>query len=125
MPSVVLICGSRAWVDMAPIDDVVAKITPGSLVVQGGAPGADTIARDAAWNRGHHVAEIEARWSRHGKAAGPRRNAAMTLLAPALTAAYAFPLGESKGTWDMVTRLKQAGVETYVWEPGAGLVRYA
>jgi hypothetical protein len=96
--SVVLICGSRNWVDMAPID---------------------------AWNRGHHVAEIEARWSRHGKAAGPRRNAAMTLLAPALTAAYAFPLGESKGTWDMVTRLKQAGVETYVWEPGAGLVRYA
>lgn len=59
---------------------------------------------------GFEVAACPADWKKHGKAAGPIRNQSMlTEHKPDLV--IAFPLGESKGTRDMIRKAKAAGIE--------------
>lgn len=57
--------------------DAVKKKTGISFVIQGGAKGADSIAKQWCKERGVHCIEVEALWDAYRKAAGPRRNAAM------------------------------------------------
>lgn len=117
MAEAVLICGSRDWSDEGPIRAFIQVLEPESLVVHGNARGADRIAEWIAVQEGHHVAAVPALWDRYGRsAAGPRRNRAMTLLAPALSRAAAFPLPGSKGTWGMVRLLVDADVPVFVWD---------
>lgn len=96
----------------------------GMVLIEGGAPGADGLA--AAWaanvlryQQGGVLAheQYPADWERHGKAAGPIRNQQM--LDTGIDLCLAFidkPLEESKGTKDMVTRCRDAGVFTIVTE---------
>jgi hypothetical protein len=44
--------------------------------------------------------------------AGPKRNDALMALMP--TVGYAYPLPQSRGTWDMVRKLKLANVPVFV-----------
>lgn len=79
-----------------------------TLVMQGGATGADAIAR--AWAKVRNIASVtyEADWDRYGGRAGPMRNERMLNLGrPQLV--VAFPGG--RGTADMVARAKAAGVK--------------
>jgi hypothetical protein len=102
MSEVVLICGSRDWTAKEPIRAFIQALEPESLVVHGNARGADRIAGWITVQEGHHAAAIPALWDRYGKsAAGPRRNRAMALLAPALSRAAAFPYQARKapGAW--------------------------
>ena len=112
---IVLVCGGRDFADreflFATMDKVHGK-SPVSLVVEGEADGADTLAREWAWSRGIHVAAVRALWDTHGKAAGPKRNETMLLLKP--YAVIAFPGG--RGTAHMVKAARKAGVRI-VWEP--------
>jgi hypothetical protein len=70
------------------------------VVIEGGARGADRIAREEAEALGLHVATVRALWDHYGKSAGYRRNEAMALLQPEF--AFAYPLGDSPGTRHMI-----------------------
>jgi hypothetical protein len=100
----------------------LAKASP-AIVVQGGAPGADLIARQYCEQRGVRCVEVPALWHAHGRSAGPRRNEDMLSIAVTLAenlysdkmsvGVIAFPGG--KGTENMVALAEKAGVP--VWRP--------
>jgi hypothetical protein len=109
---IALFCGSRHWTDREEIADTIAMLPDATIVVEGGAPGADKIAREEAIKRGLHTATVRAHWGRLGAAAGPARNAAMLLLKPDVV--FAFPFDDSRGTWGMVQLARDAGIEVRV-----------
>jgi hypothetical protein len=90
-PVVALFCGSREWSDRERIRRDLESLPEGSLVIEGGARGADRIAREEARDLGLHVATVAALWDHYGRAAGYRRNEAMARLGPDFV--YAYPLG--------------------------------
>lgn len=102
-PIVVIVTGSRRD-DVDPYTvhrELDAIKEPIRLLVQGGAPGVDKIARDWAFNRGIPVATHEARWKELGQAAGPRRNLEILDGHPD-GYVFAFPGPRSRGTWGTV-----------------------
>lgn len=122
MRRVVLVCGGRTFGEDNRADALAAsaylsdlhKAKPISLVVEGGAPGADALAR--VWCDFARVSccTMRADWARYGRSAGPRRNEKMLsyLLQDrdggADVLVVAFPGG--RGTADMVARAKRAGL---------------
>jgi hypothetical protein len=107
----VLICGDRNWRDFEAVRRFVASLAPSAVVIEGEARGADTMARIAAEQHGLTVLRFPAQWDTHGRAAGPIRNQQMlTEGAPTLVAYFHDNIEESKGTRDMVTRARKAGI---------------
>lgn len=118
MPKRVLICGSRFFADIDAVRALVATFAPGTVVIHGAAPGADSYAKVCARQAGLKVEAYPANWKQHKKAAGPIRNQQM-LDEGRPDIVYAFPggpLDETTGTKDMVTRARSAGIETVVFE---------
>ncbi len=107
----VLFCGSRDWTAVVPIRHAVAALPAGTVVIHGGARGADTIAGQEAKRRGLEVRVYPALWKKHGRAAGPMRNQQM-LDEGKPSEVYAFRRADkpSVGTRDMVQRARSAGV---------------
>lgn len=75
-----LVTGSRTWTDRDTIRAELARVwgDGDAVLVVGACPvGADALAEGCwrAW--GGRVERHPADWARHGRAAGPRRNAAM------------------------------------------------
>lgn len=96
-----LVCGGRDFSDKEWLNGVLDGIhqhSPVDILIEGGASGADRLARDWAWNKGIHVATVCAMWVKYGKGAGHRRNEAMMRLDPNML--IAFPGG--KGTTNML-----------------------
>jgi len=91
---------------------------PITVLIHGGANGADRLADQ--WARGHgiNVQVFPAEWTRLGKAAGPIRNEQM-LVEGKPDAVAAFPSNSRvvrpgrSGTQDMVNRANDAGVEVF------------
>jgi len=110
-PVTAVFCGSRHWRDRAAIRAALRSLPPGSVAIEGGAPGADRIAREEAGALGVHVATVSAQWQRFGRSAGPRRNEAMLRLGPDVV--HAFPLG-GPGTAHMIEAARRAGVEVVI-----------
>lgn len=119
----VLVCGSRDYSDRktlwAALDAFHATHGIATLI-EGEAAGADSLA--AFWWGTHGVSEgiaIErypADWATYGRAAGPIRNRQM-LTEGRPDVVLAFPEGKlsrSRGTLDMVTQARKAGVRTVV-----------
>lgn len=110
----ILITGSRDWTDgnavTTALRDVWVELgsDPDAIIVHGGASGADTLAWKAAAAMGLSVEVHPADWKRHGKKAGPLRNAAM--VNAGADVCVAFPLGTSKGTWGCVKLAEAAGI---------------
>ncbi len=106
----VLVCGGRDYADLEAVKETLYELhdrTPIAALVQGGAPGADALARLWAWANQVPLHTFAADWKAHGKAAGPIRNQQM-LDEGKPDLVVAFPGG--KGTADMVRRAKAAGV---------------
>ena len=110
----VIVTGSRDWDDYEVIHFALAS-SGVSFVVEGGARGADRLARQAAIALGIPYATVEAEWTRYGKAAGALRNQAMLDQHPDAAQVFAFPLPQSIGTLDMIRRSKDAGRIVVVW----------
>jgi hypothetical protein len=111
----VLVTGSRDWQDRDRIADRLAQLPPNTIVIEGGARGADRMARDEAHKLGLHVATVDALWRVYGNGAGYERNAAMVaLLEP--HRALAFPLGRSYGTRNCIRQIREAGIPLEVYE---------
>ena len=114
----VLICGSRTFSSRDAIEEVVASLTPGTVVINGAAPGADSLGAACARLAGLEVETYSADWKRYGKRAGFIRNTQM-LKEGKPDVVYAFvdkPLTESRGTAMMVKIAQDAGVPVTVIE---------
>lgn len=79
-----------------------------TLLIEGGAAGADCIAANWAYDRGVPKETIRANWHAFGKAAGPKRNAEMLRLFPDALV-LAFPKGQARGTMNCVAQAKALG----------------
>jgi hypothetical protein len=72
------------------------------LLLNGGAAGADTLAREWAVDRKVDHMTLYAKWQVFGKSAGPIRNRRMAKRKPRLVLAFHPNLDESRGTADMI-----------------------
>jgi hypothetical protein len=86
-------------------------------VVSGAARGADIAGERWAEERDIPVKQFKADWDKHGKAAGPIRNAQMADYADCLVAVWD---GQSKGTRSMIEYAVQRGLLVYVLRIGKG-----
>jgi len=104
----VLVCGGREYGDRYSVyrtlDDMSPKPT---MIIHGGAHGADMLAHDWAVYRQIPRRVFMADWANQGRSAGPLRNARM-LVEGKPHIVIAFPGG--RGTADMVRKAKVAGV---------------
>lgn len=109
----VIICGGRDFNDMTmaceELDTIHAQ-WPITLVIEGGARGADRIARNWARMRNIPFQTVNADWNKHGKRAGYLRNVAMAELKP--DGVIALPGGV--GTKMMLDIAKQRNIPTCV-----------
>ena len=106
----VLVCGGRDFADQACVYRVLDHLharQPFAVLIEGGATGADALARQWAVDRGVPNQTFRAEWDKHGPAAGPLRNARMLAEgAPDLVVAFT----GSNGTANMVRQARAAGV---------------
>ena len=100
----VIVTGGRTYADAANVHAELDMIQP-AVIVQGGANGADQLAREWARLRHKPCFTFEADWSRGAKA-GPERNAKM--IASGADLVVAFPGG--RGTADCVKKALAAGI---------------
>lgn len=107
-----LVCGGRNYANRDAVYaalDVMLRGTPVDCltVIQGGATGADQLAREWCGDRRVPYDNFPADWEKHGKAAGPIRNQRMIDEGrPNLV--LVFPGG--RGTSDMQRRAQRAGI---------------
>lgn len=98
--STVIITGSRKWSDYKSLSDSLDfehKRNPITLLVEGGANGADQLAVVWAKKNNIKIETVPAEWSLYGKKAGPRRNIDMLNRFPEARV-IAFPMPDSIGT---------------------------
>lgn len=105
----VIVCGGRDFCDWQAVHRELNNIAP-TTVLEGGAEGADRIARHWAVEHGVTVVTYAADWQAHGRSAGPRRNQLM-LDHGKPDMVLAFPGGA--GTADMCRRARRAGIPVH------------
>jgi hypothetical protein len=106
----ILVTGSRTWYDRDIIYRELVKYPKDSILIQGVAKGADSIARDIALKLGMEVWDYPAEWDKYGKSAGPIRNRQMLDQNPDLVLAFHKNIEESKGTKDCVNEATKRGI---------------
>lgn len=109
----ILVCGSRSlprsWYQK--VKSRLEVLPRDTCVVQGGADGADMLARVAAQWLGLQVVTVPADWKQLGRAAGPIRNQRMLdEHQPELVIAFHTDPALGRGTADMVRRARAAGL---------------
>lgn len=104
----VLVCGGRNFQDYDLLMNTLDALDPQpTLIIEGGAMGADRHARMWACNRGIEFNTYRADWEHYGRSAGHRRNADMLKYGqPELV--VAFPGG--RGTANMIEQAQKKGV---------------
>lgn len=115
----ILVCGGRDWSNRTLTDGVLdgfrqqyhEKGKP-IVIVEGGAQGADTLAKEYAIKHDIPFEEYRAEWNKYGRAAGPKRNTDM--LNSGIDVVVAFPGG--RGTHDTIRKAEKIGIR--VWKPG-------
>ena len=110
----VLVCGSRTWANARVIITRLDQLPDGAAIIEGGAPGADSIAGAYANSRGLPHVMVPANWTMYGKAAGPIRNGWMLDLQPNLV--IAFQHNSSRGTQNTIDQARQRGIPVEIHE---------
>ena len=109
-PRWVLICGGRSYSNAEAVNAALSALSPPpTAVLTGGAPGADSLGARWAHANGVRTIIIYADWHKHGRAAGPIRNAKLVSLRPALV--LAFPGG--RGTASLIALATEKGLR--IW----------
>jgi hypothetical protein len=109
----VLACGSRGWAERRTIAWALeCHCTPWTVVLHGGARGADRIAGEEAEGLGLATRVIRPDWGL-GRRAGLVRNLAMLDERPDLV--LAFHDGRSRGTAHTIAESGRRGIETIVF----------
>lgn len=119
-PYRILVTGSRDWCDQQAVWDALAPIAralPADqdlVLVHGGCPtGADAMCDEWARGFGAVIEVHPANWVRHGRAAGPRRNAEMVNLGADVC--LAFIRNGSRGASHTAALAEQAGIPVRRW----------
>jgi hypothetical protein len=114
-PVRLLVCGDRNWTNVMAIHRELFVLPRDTVIIHGAARGADSIAGAIALDLGMQVEEYPADWETLGKAAGVLRNQQMLDQGkPDRVYAFHSNLSESRGTADMVSRARSAGIPTTV-----------
>ena len=118
MKTRILVCGGRDYSDSEWFDNCMNHLVQhlkndDILIIQGGARGADRLAKEWAEKRNVEQIEFRADWNLHGKSAGYIRNKQM-LDDGKPHMVVAFPGG--RGTANMVQLAHRANLT--VWQPG-------
>ena len=109
----VLFFGDRNWKAIEPVRIVMSVFPKDTVIVEGEAPGADSVAAYVARELGLELDPFPAKWDLYGKKAGPLRNMRMlTAGKPDMAVCFHSNIGESRGTADMLRRLGKAGILT-------------
>lgn len=117
---IAVVTGSREWKDrsfiFSKLDEHHYDGNGIEAIVEGGADGADTIAKTWGKMHGVPVLEVEANWDYYERrVAGPLRNGWLIKYGhPDIC--LAFPLSSSRGTWNMVKQCRDADIETIVYD---------
>ena len=115
----VLICGDRNYKDWVRIQEYLDTLQKRTIIIHGGARGADSIAGNLATSLKMKVIKFPADWDKYGKAAGVLRNQQMLDEGqPSLVVYFHKDLENSKGTKDMVTRAISSKIKTINGETG-------
>jgi hypothetical protein len=104
-----LVCGGRDFAKREWIEEILSREQP-SVIIEGGARGADQMAREWGWRHGIPVLTFVADWETYGRAAGPIRNQRMIDQGEP-DVVIAFPGG--RGTADMIERALRAGIKVH------------
>jgi YspA, cpYpsA-related SLOG family len=114
----ILVCGSRTWDDPKAIErELAARKSSAGLVIDGAAPGADSMAHAIAVRLGIPTLRFPADWEKYGKSAGHKRNWQMLHEGkPDIMLAFARHLPTSRGTADMVKIARAAGISVFLFE---------
>jgi predicted Rossmann-fold nucleotide-binding protein len=110
-----LVCGGRDYKNVSAVRHALTALHTKkgiALIIEGGAAGADRLAREWAEVNGIPVQTFEAEWERFGRRAGPLRNKRM-LDEGRPDGVVAFPGGA--GTANMIELANAHGVK--VWRP--------
>lgn len=114
---VVLICGDREYdenyvrIVKREIRKLVKKHSTKNLVIlEGGAPGVDTLAGLAAKRENVHVAQVDALWGTRHRSAGPQRNRIMAKIGPDEVIGIHLNFEESTGTKHMLDTAEKMGI---------------
>jgi hypothetical protein len=109
----VLICGGREFSNRDLLFSTLDLEPDIGCIVQGGARGADRLAKEWAHSKGIAEFECQAQWKTYGKGAGTKRNTWMvSFMRPDLV--IAFPTPDSIGTWNMLRQAKELNIPTKV-----------
>jgi hypothetical protein len=106
-----LVCGGRDWDDFEVLNEELTWLAyePGiSVIIHGGARGADTLAGEWAALTKTPVEVYRADWEKHGRSAGPIRNKRM-LIEGKPDMVLAFPGG--RGTRNMIEQAVAVSVK--------------
>jgi hypothetical protein len=110
----ILVTGGREFTNQSLVYEKL-KERGASVVIHGGAVGADTCANNYAKEFGLPCLKVEANWDYYGKKAGPIRNQwLLDHCNPEIV--LAFPDPNSRGTWHMVKIAREAGIEPNIYE---------
>lgn len=110
----IIIAGSRSIDDYNQI--LLAVNNSGfyiTEVVSGRARGVDRIGEQYAYKHNLSCAYFPADWKKHGKRAGPIRNAEMAKYADAAVVVWD---GKSSGSANMIENMKRLNKPYYVWK---------
>src|SRR5262245_16043033 len=108
----VLVCGGRTYANRSMLNKVLSDLhatQPFTLLIHGGAKGADLLAMEWAVRNSVDSRSFPADWDTHGPAAGPIRNSQMIAEQPDLVVAFQ----GGRGTQDTVTKARAAGIEVH------------
>lgn len=111
----VMVTGSRNWPESFKhiIWDALES-RKATVVIHGDASGADSIAKDWGLRKGVPTIGIPAPWLAYPRnIAGPKRNGWLLDLQPDVV--LAFPMDDSRGTWNAVKQAKERGIPTVTY----------
>ena len=109
----ILICGDRNYQDWIKVQEYLDTISRTTIIIHGGARGADSLAGNLATSLKMKVIKFPADWDKYGKAAGVLRNQQMLDEGhPDLVVYFHKDIENSKGTRDMLKRATDSGIRT-------------
>ena len=109
----ILICGDRNYQDWIKVQEYLDTISRTTIIIHGGARGADSLAGNLATSLKMKVIKFPANWDKYGKAAGVLRNQQMLDEGhPDLVVYFHKDIENSKGTKDMLKRATDSGIRT-------------
>jgi len=106
----IVVTGGRDFDDRELAISALSSLPKDTVVINGGAKGADTLCAEIAEELGMHVRTFPANWKRYGKKAGPIRNLQMLSSGP-VDMVLAFPGG--KGTANCIAQARAKGIHVF------------